>query len=658
MKSQNPKSTTSDLMALISIPRTGRTKLFSYGFVCAFVACTAFLAFNPSSNASSPWFYNVFSSSSVSSVKDSVAPHQSQVSSLFSHFLPNSSSSMVDEVDGGGGSSEDAVLGNGSGVNGALKENQTQIGFRSGENEVSNNNSTQNESGSDDEAVSEKSAVGGKNQTMSAAGSRGSGVTEQKQRNSDVEIEKGEVSESKNQTNSRSVSQGIGVSNENQTATGSQESGVTQQKQGNSEVEIKKDEVSESKNQTKTEFESQGSGVSEENRTSTTQGETKAKSTSSIANKDETAQVSSNKNNGKKREKWIEDMIGCDIFDGHWVKDESYPLYPEGSCSNVDEPFNCYLNGRPDRNYQKLRWQPTGCNIPRFNATDMLERLRGKQLVLVGDSLNRNMFESLVCILKNSVEDKSKASEVSGRREFRSQGSYSFLFTGYNATVQYFGSPFLVQKLETRNGNETKETLRLDMIDRSLLNYKDADIIVFNSGHWWTDAKTSGGKGYYQEGNTLYGELHVLIAFHKALNTWARWVDANVNPKKTVVLFSGYSAVHFRGGQWNSGGSCDIETEPIQDEKYLSSYPPKMKILESVIKGMKTPVSYMNITRLTDYRKDAHPSVYRKRNLTEEERRNPRRFQDCSHWCLPGVPDSWNELLYAEIIMKQYQMDQ
>jgi hypothetical protein len=64
----------------------------------------------------------------------------------------------------------------------------------------------------------------------------------------------------------------------------------------------------------------------------------------------------------------------------------------------------------------------------RLNPTDMLERLRGKRLVFVGDSLNRNMWESLICILRNSVKDKSKVFEVSGRSQFRAEGSYSFLF--------------------------------------------------------------------------------------------------------------------------------------------------------------------------------------------------------------------------------------
>ncbi|CAN1293682.1 Protein trichome birefringence [Linum perenne] len=68
-----------------------------------------------------------------------------------------------------------------------------------------------------------------------------------------------------------------------------------------------------------------------------------------------------------------------------------------------------------------------------------------------------------------------------------------------------------------------------------------------------------------------------------------------------------------------------------------------MKVLEEVIKGMKFPVRLLNVTRLTNFRKDGHPSVYRN---------SKRAVQDCSHWCLPGVPDAWNELIYANLILK------
>ena len=40
--------------------------------------------------------------------------------------------------------------------------------------------------------------------------------------------------------------------------------------------------------------------------------------------------------------------------------------------------------------------------------------------------------------------------------------------------------------------------------------------------------------------------MKVLKAYEKALMTWGRWVDANINPKKTQVVFRGYSLTHFR----------------------------------------------------------------------------------------------------------------
>lgn len=56
----------------------------------------------------------------------------------------------------------------------------------------------------------------------------------------------------------------------------------------------------------------------------------------------------------------------CDIFDGEWVRDDSKPYYPLGSCPFIDRDFDCDLNKRPDDGYVKWKWQPYGCNIPRY----------------------------------------------------------------------------------------------------------------------------------------------------------------------------------------------------------------------------------------------------------------------------------------------------
>lgn len=57
---------------------------------------------------------------------------------------------------------------------------------------------------------------------------------------------------------------------------------------------------------------------------------------------------------------------GCDLFDGKWIYDESYPLYESKDCNFLDEGFRCSENGRPDYFYTKWRWQPKHCNLPRY----------------------------------------------------------------------------------------------------------------------------------------------------------------------------------------------------------------------------------------------------------------------------------------------------
>lgn len=131
-------------------------------------------------------------------------------------------------------------------------------------------------------------------------------------------------------------------------------------------------------------------------------------------------------------------------------------------------------------------------------------------------------------------------------------------------------------------------------------------------------------------------------------------------PHAIVVLFdatidnvTGFN----RGGDWNTGGTCHPETMPdLASLPVSSQMSVHLNIVLEVLserlnKSKAKKLDLLNVTYLTSLRKDGHSSLY---YLGPGIGPPPLHRQDCSHWCLPGVPDSWNELLYALFLKGEY----
>ncbi|KAG6436588.1 hypothetical protein SASPL_101489 [Salvia splendens] len=181
-----------------------------------------------------------------------------------------------------------------------------------------------------------------------------------------------------------------------------------------------------------------------------------------------------------------------------------------------------------------------------------------------------------------------------------------FKFQDYNMLQS--NSTFLVESnSDDPNMHSVSDRIILPKsIQKHGTNWKNVDYLIFNTYIWWMNTPS----------------IKVVTRFE--------------------VELTGHQSENSHDDQ-----SDEETTEVIPSEETNESQ------RTSVTRGMRVPVSFLNITRLFEYRKDAHTAVHTIKQgkiLTPEQKADPAAFADCIHWCLPGLPDTWNELLYARII--------
>ncbi|KAM1605712.1 hypothetical protein PS2_026417 [Malus domestica] len=340
----------------------------------------------------------------------------------------------------------------------------------------------------------------------------------------------------------------------------------------------------------------------------------------------------------------------CNYAKGKWVVDHKKPLYSGHGCKQwLSSMWSCRKTQRTDFAYEKVSWQPKDCQMEEFEGSKFLKRMQHKTLAFVGDSLGRQQFQSLMCMITGGKERHDvidvgpEYGIVQARGDLR-PGGWAYRFPSTNTTILYYWSSTLcdLEPIDPSNP-ATDYAMHLDRPPAFLRQYiHKLNVLVLNTGHHWNRGKLKANRWVMHLGGVPNTDRKIAViwkAKNVTVHSIINWVNSQL-PKYPGLkaFYRTISPRHFVGGEWNTGGSCD-NTTPMSIGKEVLQDLSSDTDAAGAAKG--TGVKLLDITALSQVRDEGHMSRF---SITAKPG-----VQDCLHWCLPGVPDTWNEILFAQI---------
>jgi len=340
----------------------------------------------------------------------------------------------------------------------------------------------------------------------------------------------------------------------------------------------------------------------------------------------------------------------CNLAKGEWVEDKKRPLYSGFECKQwLSNIFSCRVMGRPDFSFEGYRWQPEGCNIPEFNRVNFLRRMQNKTIAFIGDSLGREQFQSLMCMAtggKESPEVQNVGSEyglVIPKGAPR-PGGWAYRFPTTNTTVLSYWSASLTDLVPMNNTDPPHLiAMHLDRPPAFIRNYLHRfHVLVLNTGHHWSRDKIEKNHWVmHVNGTRVEGGYfkNVENAKNFTIHSLVKWLDAQLPLHPRLKAF--FTTISPRHEKCNN-------TIPLSRGSKITGEGGSLDtIVESAVNG--TRVKILDITVLSKLRDEAHIAGCKLKPKKASNVTSAPTFNDCLHWCLPGIPDTWNELLIAQL---------